>query len=291
MTEQDRSNLVELQRIDLKILAVQQQIRDFDPLLGEVEEPALVLESDAQKTRARLKEINLEERQLELSVAEKRERQKRLDERLGSVRNLREEAAVSAELEMVKQALQNDEQEALSILDQIRRMEGRLEELDEAITEARGIVGPRLEELISGRDTAEKELGALEQDRENFVHTMDALEIRLYEGIRRGGRVTAVAALTEDGACSHCFGIVPPQLQNEVRHGESLIRCEGCGVILTLTEYEDELTGVMAAEESAEEEAAEESAEEEADEESAEEEADVSQEVSGETVDEDQVDE
>ncbi len=282
MTEQDRNNLVELQRIDLKILAVQQQIRDFDPLLGEVEEPALVLESDAQKTRARLKEINLEERQLELSVAEKRERQKRLDERLGSVRNLREEAAVSAELEMVKQALQNDEQEALSILDQIRRMEGRLEELDEAITEARGIVGPRLEELISGRDTAEKELGALEQDRENFVHTMDALEIRLYEGIRRGGRVTAVAALTEDGACSHCFGIVPPQLQNEVRHGESLIRCEGCGVILTLTEYEDELTGVMATEESVEEEAAEESVEEE---------AAVSQEVSGETVDEDQVDE
>ena len=282
MTEQDRSNLVELQRIDLKILVVQQQIRDFDPLLGEVEEPALVLESDAQKTRARLKEINLEERQLELSVAEKRERQKRLDERLGSVRNLREEAAVSAELEMVKQALQNDEQEALSILDQIRRMEGRLEELDEAITEARGIVGPRLEELISGRDTAEKELGALEQDRENFVHTMDALEIRLYEGIRRGGRVTAVAALTEDGACSHCFGIVPPQLQNEVRHGESLIRCEGCGVILTLTEYEDELTGVMATEESVEEEATEEPVEEE---------AAVSQEVSGETVDEDQVDE
>ena len=282
MTEQDRNNLVELQRIDLKILAVQQQIRDFDPLLGEVEEPALVLESDAQKTRARLKEINLEERQLELSVAEKRERQKRLDERLGSVRNLREEAAVSAELEMVKQALQNDEQEALSILDQIRRMEGRLEELDEAITEARGIVGPRLEELISGRDTAEKELGALEQDRENFVHTMDALEIRLYEGIRRGGRVTAVAALTEDGACSHCFGIVPPQLQNEVRHGESLIRCEGCGVILTLTEYEDELTGAMATEESVEEEATEESGEEE---------AAVSQEVSGETVDEDQVDE
>ena len=282
MTEQDRNNLVELQRIDLKILAVQQQIRDFDPLLGEVEEPALVLESDAQKTRARLKEINLEERQLELSVVEKRERQKRLDERLGSVRNLREEAAVSAELEMVKQALQNDEQEALSILDQIRRMEGRLEELDEAITEARGIVGPRLEELISGRDTAEKELGALQQDRENFVHTMDALEIRLYEGIRRGGRVTAIAALTEDGACSHCFGIVPPQLQNEVRHGESLIRCEGCGVILTLTEYEDELTGVMAAEEPVEEEAAEEPVEEE---------AAVSQEVSGETVDEDQVDE
>jgi len=291
MTEQDRGNLVELQGIDLKILAAQQRTREFDPLLGEVEHPALVLESDAEKTRARLKEINLEERQLELSVAEKRERQKRLDERLGSVRNLREEAAVSAELEMVKRALQNDEQEALSLLDQIRKMEGRLEELDEAITEARAIVGPRLEELISGRDTAEKELDALEQDRESFVHAMDAMDLRLYEGIRRGGRVTAVAALTEDGACSHCFGIIPPQLQNEIRHSEALIRCEGCGVILTLTEYEDELAGVMEApfDPTTEEESLASSAE--PDEARDQKEADVSEEVSRETVDEDQVDE
>jgi len=244
MTERDRTNLVELQRIDLRILAMQEHIKGFEPLLGEVEEPALVLESDSVKTRARLKEMNLEERQLELSVGEKRERQKRLDERLGSVRNLREEAAVSAELEMVKQALQNDEQEALTILDQIRRMEDRLEELDEAIIEARGLIGPRLEELESGRDTAEKELSTLEQERKNFTEAMDSHELRLYDGIRKGGRVTAVAALTEDGACSHCFGIVPPQLQNEVRHGESLIRCEGCGVILTLTEHQEELAGV-----------------------------------------------
>ena len=247
MMEQHRTNLVELQRMDLKILAVQQLIRDFDPLLGEVEEPALVLESDSEKTRTRLQEMNLEERQLELSVAEKHERQKRLDERLGSVRNLREEAAVSAELEMVKRALQNDEQEALSILDQILRMEGRLEELDEAITEARGFVGPRLEELLSGRAAAEKELEELEQERESFTDVMDASELRLYDGIRRGGRITAVAALTEDGACGHCFGIIPPQFQNEVRHGESLIRCEGCGVILMVTDHADELAEVTEA--------------------------------------------
>jgi len=170
-------------------------------------------------------------------------------------------------------------------------MEGRLEELDEAITEARAIVGPRLEELISGRDTAEKELDALEQDRESFVHAMDARDLRLYEGIRRGGRVIAVAALTEDGACSHCFGIIPPQLQNEIRHSEALIRCEGCGVILTLTEYEDELAGVMEApfDPTTEEESLASSAE--PDEARDQKEADVSEEVSRETVDEDQVDE
>ena len=64
--EQHRTNLVELQRMDLKILVVQQRIRDFDPLLGEVEEPALVLESDSEKTRTRLQEMNLEERQFRI---------------------------------------------------------------------------------------------------------------------------------------------------------------------------------------------------------------------------------
>ena len=48
-----------------------------------------------------------------------------------------------------------------------------------------------------------------------------------------GGREVAVSDLTEDGACGNCFCVVPLQLQHEVRHTEAMIRCEGCGVILT----------------------------------------------------------
>jgi predicted nucleic acid-binding Zn-ribbon protein len=42
-----------------------------------------------------------------------------------------------------------------------------------------------------------------------------------------------VAALLEDGACGHCVGVIPLQVQNEVRRGSDLIRCDACGVILT----------------------------------------------------------
>jgi hypothetical protein len=34
--------------------------------------------------------------------------------------------------------------------------------------------------------------------------------------------------------------VVPLQLQNEIRHGDALIRCEGCGVILAAPEPESE---------------------------------------------------
>jgi predicted nucleic acid-binding Zn-ribbon protein len=240
MTQQTRTALKELQTIDLRILDSRKRIQDFDPLFAEVEEPALILESEVGTTRKRLQEMTLEERRLELSTEEKRARVTRLDERLGSVRNLREEAAVSAELDMVKRALQSDEQEAYTLLDQIRKLDVRMEELEAAWKEAQDLVEPRMKELVAQRDEAKKELDSLEAERARFVETMEEREIRLYDGIRAGGRTFAVADMTQDGACGHCFGVVPLQVQNEIRHGTSLIRCEACGVILAAPAPESE---------------------------------------------------
>lgn len=233
MTEQRRTALKKLQRLDRQIESARREIGDFDPLFAEVEDPALVLESELGTTRSRLQEMKLAERRLELATEEKGERVKRLEERLGGVRNLREEAAVSAELEMVRRALQSDEQEAYTLLDQIRKLEQRLTELEEAYAEARELVEPRLQEIRERRSVAESRLEELREERQDFAASMDETELKLYEAIRQGGRSVAVAELTEDGACGNCFGIVPLQVQNEIRHGSDLIRCEGCGVILT----------------------------------------------------------
>jgi predicted nucleic acid-binding Zn-ribbon protein len=232
MTEQTRTALKELQALDNRIEEARQRIRDFDPLFAEVEEPALVLEGEVGNTRKRLQDMKLEERKLETTSEEKRARVKRLEDRLGSVRNLREEAAVSAELDMVRRALQSDEQEAYTLIDQIRKLDERMEELEAAYGEAQAIVEPRMKDLIAERDAAKADLAGLEQEREQFVAEMEPREVRLYEGIRAGGRRRAVAELTPDGACGHCFGMLPLQVRNEVLHGSALIRCEACGVIL-----------------------------------------------------------
>ncbi|MDP2955298.1 MAG: hypothetical protein Q8N53_02655 [Longimicrobiales bacterium] len=232
MTDQSRNALKKLQRLDLRIQEAAKGIRDFDPLVVEVEGPALTLESEVGTMRNRLQEMKLEERRLEVSTEEKRARVKRLDERLTGVRNLREEAAVSAELDMVKRALQGDEQEAYTLIDQIRKLDSRLVELESALAEAKAQVEPRMKEVLEQRDAAKSDLATLEAEREAFAKGMEPRQVRLYESIRGGGRRLAVAELTEDGACGNCFGMVPLQLRNEIRHGLTLIRCEACGVIL-----------------------------------------------------------
>jgi len=129
----------------------------------------------------------------------------------------------------------------MTLLDQIRRMDERLEEVEAEFAVEDGKVGPARDALLAERADAQAGLDSLTKERDAFVASMNPSELKLYDAIRRGGRSIAVAELTGDGACSFCFGVVPLQVQNEVRHGDSLIRCEACGVILAAPDPEAEV--------------------------------------------------
>ncbi|MDT8370328.1 MAG: hypothetical protein RQ745_14060 [Longimicrobiales bacterium] len=241
MTEQIRSALRELQELDLGIRRAREKVQAYEPRILEVEEPARELERQVEHTRSRIQEMRVEERRLELSAREKKAREEKLEARLNQVRNVREEAAVNTELELVRRAMENEESEVLSMLDQIRRLELELEEQTDLWNEAHEDVGPRREALVSERDALLDELSAMEQAREEAAAAVDPAELKLYDAIRGDGGRAALAALTEDGACGNCFSIIPLQLQQEVLRGGTLIRCEGCGVILSPPLPEEEV--------------------------------------------------
>ena len=73
---------------------------------------------------------------------------------------------------------------------------------------------------------------ALKQQRGDYAKQIDTNAVRLYERVRSGKRKSALAPLGADGACGNCFNILPLQEQSEVRRGNSLHRCEACGIIL-----------------------------------------------------------
>lgn len=233
MTRDTGDALKELQDLNRDIKQARAQIREIDERLEEVEAPALALEDELSDARDRVKEIRVDERRLELAADEKRARIDKLEERLKGVRNLREEAAVRAELDMVRRGLETDEQEALALLDQIKRVELRIDELEENLEEAREEVEPRKRELLEGREAATEKLERMESRRLSSKDDLSDRERQIFESFQAGGRDVVVAELTGDGACGHCFNMVPLQRRYEIRHGSEMIRCEACGVILT----------------------------------------------------------
>jgi len=240
MSQTTTTALKELQRLDMKIRDAEHRAEAFLPQIEDVDGPALELESEAAATRSRLQEMRLDERRHELAADEKRSRARTLQERLSAVRNVREEAAVTAELEMVRRTLEGEEQDALTLLDQIRKLEARLDEQEANLTAAREEVEPRRRELVQAREAVLVEITEFTKKRGEFSQSVDPRQLSLYQGIRGSTGRQAVSDLTADGACGHCFSMMPLQVQNEVRHGSDMVRCEACGVILTASEPVDE---------------------------------------------------
>ena len=239
MMDETSGTLKELQDLDLVLEKTHARIAEFEPLLAEVEEPARALEKEVATLQGRLHEMTVDERRLERTADDRRARMNALKERLKSVRNLREEAAVQAEMDLVQRSLEGEEQEALTLLDQIRKLEDRLREETAALDAARSDIEPRRAALLEERNQAQDEAARLGEMRRTFATRIPGRDLRSYERIRGGGRSIAVATLTPDGACGHCFGMIPLQVQNEIRAGRALVPCEFCGVLLSAGAEQD----------------------------------------------------
>lgn len=225
-------SLLQLQEMDQEVESAEERLASYAPRLEELDAPAEALAREVEALRAQLVEMRQEARRLERAAQEKRERLARYQERLERVRNAREEAAARTELDLVRRAAEADEQEALELMEKVTRTELKLDEMERGLAKLRAETEPKRQELEAERAGAEESLAVLRDRRENHALHLDAAALRLYERVRAGRTRVVLAKLLGDGACGHCFSVVPIQQQTEIRRGGALQRCEACGVIL-----------------------------------------------------------
>lgn len=230
--EETYQALRELQELDDRMREARDRVRRFDPELEELEAPLAAASAEMDGVRKRLDEMKTELRRLERGAEDKRAQLGKYEARLERVRNAREEAAARAEIDLISKAVEADESDALNLMEQVKRTELKLDELEKKLEAAREEAAPRRDELMKGRDEAAEQLDVLEDQRKNRLVRLNDQAARLYERIRGGKTRVALAQLTPDGACGHCFSMIPIQEQNEIRRKQALHRCEACGVIL-----------------------------------------------------------
>ena len=230
------ASLQQLQKIDADIDRASERIAGFAPRLEELEAAERELEAKIERGRTRLTELRIAERRLERSAEEKRNRLAMLRSRLLKVHNLRQEAAVRAEMDLLGRSVDGDEQEALTYLDQIRKLEDEAERLERAREQAREEAGPKRRAIEREREEVERSLASLQVRREACAAGLDAQERGVYEDLRSSRKGAIVISITPDGACGRCYSMVPLQTQAEVNAGGALRRCEACGIIFAPTD-------------------------------------------------------
>jgi uncharacterized protein len=224
--------LLSLQQLDDEITRAEERVQEFAPQLEALEAPVTAATRELEATRARFDELRAEVQRLEGNAAQKRDRLKSYEERLARARTSREEAAVRAEIDLVRRALEADMADVRQFSEQATRTDLKADDVQRQVDRLQEEISARREELVAAKVAAEGELALLRDRRENQAMRLDPPSRRLYERVRGGRSRTAVAPLTEEGACGNCFNVLPVQEQAVVRQGETLHRCEGCGVIL-----------------------------------------------------------
>jgi uncharacterized protein len=227
--------LLALQELDDRIMAAEVRVQEFAPQFETLEAPVTAAERELEATRTKLEELRAEQHRLQKNAQQKQERLAVCQERMTKVRNEREQTAVKAETDLVRRALEADTADLTEVSEQATRTDLKLDDIQRQLDKASADIAARRAELEAERGAAESELAQLKDQRENAAVRLDQPSRRLYERVRGGKSRLTMAPLTDEGACGNCFNILPVQEQLVVRRGESLHRCEGCGVILYAT--------------------------------------------------------
>jgi uncharacterized protein len=224
--------LIALQEMDAEIARAEKRVQEFSPRLEALEAPVRTAEREMSATQSKLDEFRIEQKRLENAVDRNRDRLNAYQEKMYKLRGTRDEAAVRAEMDLVRRAADADAVDLKSASELATRTDLKVDDLIRNLDKLQNEIKAEADELHAGRAAAEAEVLELRAKRENLAVRLDEPSRRLYERLRMGRRKMVLAPLTPEGACGSCFNILPVQEQVQVRQGKSLHRCEGCGVIL-----------------------------------------------------------
>jgi uncharacterized protein len=225
--------LHELQSQDLQIQTFRDSISKLNSQINDT--TAIDNEkSELDSLKKRQVDITQKHRDLDYEVEELQKNISKLSEKLygGKVGNPKELMSIEQEVGIFKGQLKPKEDELLDLMNEeevtaknIKMHSASIEKLEKEKQET-------CKDLTQKRDREESQLAAIETQRQQFVGTIDAGVLAIYEGLKskKGGQVVV---RVEQGRCQGCRINLSMNESQRVRTGV-IVQCSSCGKILFL---------------------------------------------------------
>jgi predicted nucleic acid-binding Zn-ribbon protein len=235
---EELKTLVALQNVDSQLLALEKAKGDLPQrvfeLKSQLDEPAAL---HRQKSEA-LAATESQHRAAEGALQMAKERKKKYDNQLYTVKNNKEYDAVTTEIETAVADIDQTETKILEAIEQeenlrkeVAAFNERLAVLQTECDEQQAILHAREAETRSMVETLQKQ-------RATLVALLRKPLLGAYQRILNGKDGLAVVYVTR-GSCGGCSTRIPPQRVMEIREMNQIRYCESCGRIL-LSDNADE---------------------------------------------------
>jgi len=225
------SPLIELQKLDLRIMEITETRRKIPERLHTAETPfreATTLLTETKATaEAAAKERRAHEKDLEAHEAQT----EKMKSHAASLKTNKEYQAHLFELDLANKKRGEIEEKILVAMDKIDQLQTTVKELQEKASAFEKAFGQE-KQLLDGQDKElARELARLEADfREASSHVERSLLDR-YNQVKAARKDQPLAAV-RGGTCAGCRLQIPPQLIAQVRRSDDLHLCPYCRRIL-----------------------------------------------------------
>jgi len=224
---QNLSPLIELQKLDLRIMEITEQRRKIPDRLHAVEAPLREAKQSLQETSSDIDALVKERRSLEKDVEAQDAHTDKMRARLSELKTNKEYQAHLFELQMANKKKTEIEDKVLVCMEKIEQLQQAAKEAQEkvrAVEQAFLKEKQVLDEL--DRNLAEELAGLESKQQDRSAHVEPGLLTR-YTKLKAARKDQALAAI-KGGMCSGCRLQIPPQLIAEVKRSQDLHTCPYC---------------------------------------------------------------
>lgn len=194
--------------------------REFEPKMQELEIVKEQIEKD--------KELN---RQKELVLKELSDKKADIDARIKQIQTQKEFNALSNEKQFLLDQIDETENEMLTLQERIENTEKEIGELDSSYDEENVKIKSEEEKVKEKLEKNNSRIEILKKERENLIPGIDQRILKKFEQILQNKDGIGIVPIV-NSSCQGCHMMVPPQVVNEVRKGNTLITCLNCSRIL-----------------------------------------------------------
>jgi hypothetical protein len=234
---EDLKTLVDLQNVDSQLFALQKAKGDLPHRVLELKSQLDQLTALHRQKVEALQAAQSGRRAAEGALQMAKERKKKYDNQLYSVKNNKEYDAVTAEIEAAIVEIDQTETKILEAIEQEETLQKELAEQDERLKILQSEYGAQ-ESILATREAETRSMAeALQSQRDSLVVKLRKPLLGAYQRILNGKDGLAVVEIIR-GSCGGCSTRIPPQRVMEIREMNQVFYCESCGRILIWLEEE-----------------------------------------------------
>ncbi len=221
------SHLRALQGVDDEIHDIQCQIESAPAEVQKLEKGFAALDSQREWIKEKIKHLQDQQRRLNYDIKDEEARLSNSRNKLMQVQNDHEYQAVMREIEIMKRQNSTRQDELAALRDELTKQEENLAAQEQEWEAARSALETQqsgLEERLAGCRAALEELSA---KRTSVGSAIEPPILKRYEFIRNRLRHPVIVPV-DNGVCSGCHMMLPPQHFIELQRGTSILSCPSC---------------------------------------------------------------